>query len=151
MANAVVTGGLGFIGSHVVDAYLAAGDRVTVIDSEIASVIDRSEQDVHPHCEVIRKSIEDFFEDGDDFKIADRVVHAASHVGLAGILRYSGELGSDMVRCAEYLLEGYLEGYLEADIPLCVLSSVEVYGRSNRTCEDYRQECESRANTRVAV
>src|SRR3712207_278631 len=41
--NIVVTGGLGFIGSHIVDAYLAAGHRVTVIDSKVASVMDSTE------------------------------------------------------------------------------------------------------------
>jgi UDP-glucose 4-epimerase len=32
MAKVLVTGGAGFIGSHVVDAYLARGDRVWVVD-----------------------------------------------------------------------------------------------------------------------
>ena len=31
--NILVTGGAGFIGSHVVDAYIRAGHRVTVLDS----------------------------------------------------------------------------------------------------------------------
>jgi nucleoside-diphosphate-sugar epimerase len=122
----VVTGGLGFIGSHVADAYLAAGDQVTIIDSQVASVIDGTEQEAHPHCTIIRKSVEDFFEDGGNFEEVDRVVHAASHVGPAGILQYAGNLGSDMVRCTEYVLEGCLE----AGVPLCVFSSAEVYGRS---------------------
>lgn len=33
MANILVTGGAGFIGSHVVDAYIAAGHTVTVVDN----------------------------------------------------------------------------------------------------------------------
>jgi UDP-glucose 4-epimerase len=81
----VVTGGLGFIGSHVADAHLAAGDQVTIIDSQVASVIDGTEQEANPHCTIIRKSVEDFFEDGGNFEEVDRVVHAASHVGPAGL------------------------------------------------------------------
>jgi dTDP-glucose 4,6-dehydratase len=33
MAHVVVTGGAGFVGSHVVDALVARGDRVTVVDN----------------------------------------------------------------------------------------------------------------------
>jgi dTDP-glucose 4,6-dehydratase len=33
MARVVITGGAGFIGSHLVDAFLARGDRVTAIDN----------------------------------------------------------------------------------------------------------------------
>lgn len=126
MSRIVVTGGLGFIGSHVVDAYLAAGNSVTIIDSEVAAVTDGMEYEAHPDCTVVRKSVEDFFDDGGSIEDAGRVVHAAAHVGPAGILRYAGRLGPDIVRGTEYVLEACVA----ADVPLCVFSSAEVYGRS---------------------
>ncbi len=126
MGRIVVTGGLGFIGSHVVDAYLATGNSVTIIDSEIAAVIDGVDYEVHPNCTVVRKSAEDFFDDGGSIEDADRVVHAAAHVGSAGILRYAGRLGPEIVGGTEYVLKACLA----ADVPVCVFSSAEVYGRS---------------------
>jgi nucleoside-diphosphate-sugar epimerase len=141
----VVTGGLGFIGSHVADAYLAAGNQVIIIDSQVASVIDGTEYLAHPHCTIVRKSVEDYFEDGGSFEDVDRVVHAASHVGPAGILQYAGNLGSDMVRCTEYVLEGCLE----AGVPLCVFSSAEVYGRSGRLGEKDDIRVPTRYNARI--
>ena len=126
MAKVVVTGGLGFIGSHVVDAHLAGGDQVTVIDSEVAAVVDGSEYDEHPRCTVIRTSVENYFEKGGSVDDVDRVVHAAAHVGPAGILRYAGQLGPNIVSGTEYVIQACLA----ADVPLCVFSSAEVYGRS---------------------
>jgi nucleoside-diphosphate-sugar epimerase len=120
-----VTGGLGFIGSHIVDAYLAAGHRVTIIDSEIASVLDGSEYEAHPSCTVIKKSLESYLDEGGSFEGADRVVHAASHVGAARILRYAGRLGAHMVLSTQRVIEGCFE----ADVPLCVFSSSEIYGQ----------------------
>ena len=126
LANIVVTGGLGFIGSHVVDAYLSSGESVTIIDSAVSAAVEGSEYEEHPRCTVLRKSIEEFFEEGGSFDDADRVVHAAAHVGPAGILQYSGRLGADIVRSTEYVIEACME----SGVPLCVFSSAEVYGRS---------------------
>ncbi len=145
MARIVVTGGLGFIGSHVVDAHLAAGDQVTVIDSQVAAVVDGSEQEAHPRCTIVRKSVEEFFEDGGSLKDADRVVHAASHVGPAGILQYAGRLGPEMVRSTESVLEGCIE----ADVPLCVFSSAEIYGRSGLLGEKDDVRVPTAYNTRI--
>jgi nucleoside-diphosphate-sugar epimerase len=141
----VVTGGLGFVGSHVADAYLAAGDQVIIIDSQVASVIDGTEHQAHPNCTVVRKSVEDYFEDGGSFEDVDWVVHAASHVGPAGILQYAGNLGSEMVRCTQYVLEGCLQ----AGVPLCVFSSAEVYGRSGRLGEKDDIRVPTRYNARI--
>lgn len=145
MSDVVITGGLGFIGSHVADAYLALGDHVTVIDSEVASVIDGDEYETHPRCTVVRAPVEDYLEDGGSFEDADRVIHAASHVGPAGILRYAGRLGPEMVRGAERVMEECLK----VDVPLCVFSSAEVYGRSGVLGESDDIRVPTRYNARI--
>ncbi len=129
--NIVVTGGLGFIGSHVVDALLLAGHRVVIIDSMVAAVTDGAEYEHHPRCEVWRESICEYFGRGRDFAGIDRVIHAASPVGPAGILSRMGRLGTDIVASTQLVVDGCVE----AGASLCVFSSAEVYGRSGLLSE----------------
>lgn len=129
--HVTVTGGLGFIGTHVVDGLLAAGHEVEIIDSMIASVTAGAEYDAHQRCTVRRESIADFFEAGGDFSRTDRVLHAASLVGPAGILRYQGRLGSEIAVTAQLVVDACLA----AGVPLCTFSSAEVYGRSGMLSE----------------
>ena len=63
MHRAVVTGGLGFIGSHVVDALVADGREVTIVDSMVAAVTDGREYEA-VGCVVHRVSIADFLAGG---------------------------------------------------------------------------------------
>ncbi len=141
----VITGGLGFIGSHVADAYLAAGNRVTVIDSEVAAVVDGSVYEANPRCKVIREPLEEVFKDADCLREASRVVHTASHVGPAGILQYSGRLGPEMIRAAECVIERCIQ----ADVPLFMFSSAEVYGRSGLLAEEDDIRVPTPYNTRI--
>lgn len=129
----------------MVDAYLAAGYRATIIDSGISAAIEGSEYESHPRCTVVRRSIEDYFAEGGGFEGADRVVHAAAHVGPAGILQYAGRLGSDMVRSTECVIEECLL----RDVPLCVFSSAEVYGRSGLLGEKDDIRVPTRYNARI--
>lgn len=74
----VVTGGAGFIGSHLVDALVARGDRVTVIDSLAAG----SKNNIARHLEKNRVDlvVADLLSDGwqKEFEGADRIYHLAA-------------------------------------------------------------------------
>ena len=74
----VVTGGAGFIGSHLVDALVAKGDRVVVIDSLVAG----REETIAAHLRSGKAQLvkNDLLGDGwqDALKGADRVYHLAA-------------------------------------------------------------------------
>ena len=74
----VVTGGAGFIGSHLVDALVARGDRVTVIDSLAAGL----KTNIASHLEKNRVElvVADLVSDGwqERFEGADRIYHLAA-------------------------------------------------------------------------
>ena len=59
----IVTGGAGFIGSHVVDALIARGDEVTVIDSLVRGKRENVNAGAELHVHDIRKPIEDLFDE----------------------------------------------------------------------------------------
>jgi nucleoside-diphosphate-sugar epimerase len=86
----VVTGGLGFIGPHLVDPCLRAGHQREILDSDAGAVIDGDDYDANPHCTVVRHRFEGHLTSGGDFNGAQRVVHAASYAGPAGILSRAG-------------------------------------------------------------
>lgn len=129
--HVLLTGGLGFIGSHLADAFLAAGCRVTIIDSGVASITDGARYARHSSCLLVRQSIEEFFGAGGTFTGVDRVIHTASPVGPARILSDVGRLGSEMARTAQQVIDACIHD----DIPLCVFSSAEVYNRSGSLAE----------------
>ncbi len=61
--RAVVTGGAGFIGSHVVDALLARGDEVHVVDSFATGKRERVPAEATLHERDIREPLDELFQD----------------------------------------------------------------------------------------
>ncbi|MEX1262407.1 MAG: NAD-dependent epimerase/dehydratase family protein [Actinomycetota bacterium] len=79
-AHVLVTGGAGFIGSHLVDALLERGDRVTVLDrlSVGGSLANIEQHEVDPRFTFMRGDVCDPVAVGRLVGDADAVVHAAA-------------------------------------------------------------------------
>jgi UDP-glucose 4-epimerase len=60
--RAIVTGGAGFIGSHVVDALVARGDEVAVVDSLARGSRDHVSSGAELHVRDIREPLEELFD-----------------------------------------------------------------------------------------
>jgi UDP-glucose 4-epimerase len=76
--RAVVTGGAGFIGSHLVDALVARGDDVHVIDNLATGRRENLPADATLHERDIRESLADIFEDVKP----ERVFHLAAQADV---------------------------------------------------------------------
>ena len=74
----VVTGGAGFIGSHVVDAFVARGDEVAVVDSLVHGKRENVNAAAELHVRDIREPLEDLF---DDVR-PEAVVHLAAQADV---------------------------------------------------------------------
>ncbi len=60
--RAIVTGGAGFVGSHVVDALVARQDEVAVVDSLVHGSADNVPSGAELHVRDIRESLDDLFD-----------------------------------------------------------------------------------------
>lgn len=74
--RALVTGGLGFVGSHLVELLLARGDEVTIID-RVDPRVHRSEPPLPRGVDVVRSDVREPFEGRYDV-----VFHQAAMVGV---------------------------------------------------------------------
>ena len=124
----LITGGAGFIGSHLAERHLAMGDHVSIIDNLSTSVItnvqhlERSERftckiDDILNTEVMRTLIDD----------CDLIYHLAAAVGVEYILQNPLQTLTTNIRGTEIVLE--LANEQKKKVVLA--STSEIYGKKN--------------------
>lgn len=147
----LITGGAGFIGSHLADALLQRGDHVRVLDNLYPQVhgddAERPEY-LDPDVELVVGDVRDPEALREALKGIDAVYHLASVVGVGQSMYAIAEYTSINNLGTAVLLEALIQQPVEA---LVVASSVSIYGEglyrnaagatfnpSNRTAEQLR-------------
>ncbi len=125
----LVTGGAGFIGSHLVEQLLSEGHRVTVIDDfstgsreNLGAVAD------HPRLRVIPGKVSACAELPELLAAVDAVFHLAAAVGVDLVVRSPIRTITTNLSETEVLLAAVGN----RAIPVLVASTSEVYGKSDR-------------------
>ncbi|MEU4623360.1 NAD-dependent epimerase/dehydratase family protein [Actinoplanes sp. NPDC023801] len=134
MTHVLVTGGAGFIGTHVVATLREAGHRVTVVDAGHPGAHRGPLPDTVAGAPVIRLDLRDRPAVADVLADVDAVVHQAAMVGLGVDLDDLPEY----VGCNDLGTAVLLAGMARAGVHRLVLaSSMVVYGEGAYTCPEH--------------
>lgn len=130
MTNVLVTGGAGFIGSHLVDNHLAKGDSVVVIDNlTTGRKSNIAHHDGNPRLTFHQTSLQQCAALGDIVRNIDLVYHMAAVVGVRQVLKSPIAVLDSNVNAVDYLFRTLLAHAPQARI--LTASSSEVYGLQN--------------------
>jgi UDP-glucose 4-epimerase len=126
----LVTGGAGFIGSHLVERLLHEGQRVTVIDDLSTGSLDNLRSvNHHPHLRIISSRVSECAELAPLVEASAVVYHLAATVGVELVVTSPIDTIRNNVHETEILLE--IAG--QAGVPVLLTSSSEVYGKSQKS------------------
>ena len=123
--HAFITGGAGFIGSHIADALIARGDSVTILDNlstgskeNIAHILNKItfvEGDIR-NQELVEKLTKD----------TDVVLHMAAALGVQTIMHHTVESVSTNFTGSEVVMQAALK----FNKRLIIASTSEIYGKN---------------------
>jgi UDP-glucose 4-epimerase len=123
----LITGGAGFIGSHLCERLLASGHKVTVLDSNVTGRLSNLATAMNsPNFKFIEGSILDTNLITSSLKDVDYIFHLAAAVGVLNIV--NNPLASLLTNIRG--TENILEAANSSNIPVFLTSSSEVYGKN---------------------
>ncbi|HEY2148953.1 MAG TPA: GDP-mannose 4,6-dehydratase [Pirellulales bacterium] len=134
MVHSLITGGAGFIGSHLAEALVARGDRVTVIDDEsTGEPANLASLAGHPRLVYVKGTVADYGLMRRMLEGADEVYHLAAAVGVGLIASSPIQTIETNIYPTQRLLDELRRLHREGrTIKLFLASSSEVYGKNPR-------------------
>jgi UDP-glucose 4-epimerase len=133
--NVLITGGSGFIGSHLVDYHISRGDSVLVVDDlSTGSSRNLLHQKSNNRLRVVHADLGDAKLIEEVCATADKVYHLAAAVGVALIAKQPVQTIHRNIFPTQLLLERLRQLHLEGkSIPLFLASTSEVYGKNPKS------------------
>ncbi len=127
--HVLVTGGAGFIGSHLVERLLADGKSVAVIDDcSTGSWENLSAVRAHAGLRTFESKVSECAELRELVKNSESIYHLAAAVGVDLVLKS----GIQTIRTNLDETESILDAASEFNVPLLLASTSEVYGKSTK-------------------
>ena len=123
--RAFITGGAGFIGSHLADALIARGDSVTILDNLSTGTLDNLNQVIN-QVEFIEGDIRNQELVENLSQKADVILHMAAALGVQTIMHHTVESVSTNFTGSEVVMNAALK----FDKRLILASTSEIYGKN---------------------
>lgn len=124
----LITGGAGFIGSHLTDALLLRGDQVMILDDfSTGSKVNLAQCESHPNLKIIDGSILNRELVQDLISQVDGCFHMAAAVGVQKILL--DPISS--IKTNIHGTENVLDGAVKSQVPVLLASTSEIYGKNS--------------------
>lgn len=140
VSTTLVTGGAGFIGSHLTERLLARGQRVIVVDDlSTGAAANLHAVRAHPGLEYIEGSVDDAALVAEQVERADVVYHLAAAVGVALIAKQPIQTIERNIFPTKMILEQLgRRAAAGQPVPCFIASTSEVYGKNPKAtwCED---------------
>jgi UDP-glucose 4-epimerase len=129
----VVTGGAGFIGSHLVERLIADGHQVSVLDDcSTGNLANLEKLQGHPALRVFPCKVSECPQLGELSASADFIFHLAAAVGVELVVHSPIRT----IHTNLHETEAILQAAGKAGVPVLITSTSEVYGKSQKPAFD---------------